>query len=103
MLSLFRKLSTEILDFSSSAVLKIDRKLCESTDLNLFLALGRCKEWLNGSIEVGSSSVVVKISSSSSIKRFTGPIYLRDDLSDNSKVKSHVLCTYPFIRFSDFA
>ena len=102
LLSLFRKLSMEILDFSSFAVLKIARKLCESTDLNLFLALGGCKEWLNGSIEVGSSSVVAKISSSSSIKRCAGPICLLDDLSGNSKMKSHVLCTYPFIRFSHF-
>ena len=85
LLSLFRKLSVEILNFSSFAFLKIARKLCESTDLNLYLAFGGCEEWLIGIVEVGSSSVVAKISSFSSIKRCAGPICLRDDLSDNSK------------------
>ena len=50
-----------------------------------FLASGGCEEWLNGNVEVGSSSVVAKISSSSSIKRCAGPICLRDDLLDNSR------------------
>ena len=54
----FRKLPMEILDFISFAFSKIARKLCESSYLNLFLAFGGCKEWLNGS--VGSSSVVDK-------------------------------------------
>ena len=55
----------QILDFSSLTFLKIARKLCESTDLNLFfLAFGGYEEWLNGIVEAGSSSVVAKISSS---------------------------------------
>ena len=67
----------EILDFSSFALFKIARKLYESTDLNLSL-------WLNGSVENDSSSVVVKIYFSSSIKH-CGGFCLRDDLSDNSR------------------
>ena len=74
----------EILDFSSFALFKIARKLYESTDLNLFLAFGGCEEWLNGSVENDSSSVVVKIYFSSSIKH-CGGFCLRDDLSDNSR------------------
>ena len=50
-----------------------------------FLASGGCEEWLNGNVEVGSSSVVAKIFSSSSIKRCAGSICLRDDLLDNSR------------------
>ena len=71
LLSLFCKLSMEILDFSSFAFQKI--------------AFGSCVKWLNGSVEVGSSSVVAKISSSSSIKRCAGTLCLRNDLSDNSR------------------
>ena len=74
----------EILDFSSFALFKIARKLYESTDLNLFLAFGGCEKWLNGSVENDSSSVVVKIYFSSSIKH-CGGFCLRDDLSDNSR------------------
>ena len=48
LLSLFRKLSVEILNFSSFAFLKIARKLCESTDHMLFSVFGGCEEWLNG-------------------------------------------------------
>ena len=57
-----------------------------------FLAFGGCEQWLNGSAEVGSSSVVAKISSSSSIKRCACPNCLRDDLSDNSRGEGDVLC-----------
>ena len=43
LLSFFRKLSMETLDFSSFAFLKIARKLCESNNLNLFLAFASCE------------------------------------------------------------
>ena len=82
--SLFCKLSMETLDFSSFAFLNISKALWINWSQS-FLAFGGLEKWLNGSVEVGSSSVVAKISSSSSIKRCAGPICLRDDLSDNSR------------------
>ena len=87
LLSLFRKVSIEILDFGSFAFLKIARKSCESTNLNLLLAFAGCEKWFNGSVEVGSSSAGAKTFSYSSIKQCAGPICLRDDLSDNSRGK----------------
>ena len=87
LLSLFRKVSIEILDFGSFAFLKIARKFCESTNLNLLLAFAGCEKWFNGSVEVGSSSAGAKTFSYSSIKQCAGPICLRDDLSDNSRGK----------------
>ena len=103
-LSLFRKPSMQILDFSSFGFFEIARELCESTDLNLFLAFGGCEEWLNGSVEAASSSVVAKVSSSSSIKECACPICLLDHLSDNSRGEGpHPVHLSPFIRFSHFA
>ena len=51
--------------------------------ISIFL-FGGCEEWLNGSVENDSSSLVVKIYFSSSIKH-CGGFCLRDDLSDNSR------------------
>ena len=105
LLSPFRKLSMQILDFNSFAFLKIARKLCESTNLNLFfLAFRGCEERFNGSVEAGSSSVVVRISSSSSMKRCAHPICLRDDILDNSSGEEpRPVHLSPFIWFSNFA
>ena len=103
LLSLFRKLSMEILDFSSFTFSKIARIFVNKLISIFFLTLGGCEEWFSGSVEVVSSSVGAKISCCSSIKQCAGLICLRDDFPIIQEVKGHVLCTSPFIRFSHFA
>ena len=105
LLSLFRKPSVQILDFSSFVVFfKLLKSFVNQLISIFFLAFGGCEEWLNGSVKAGSSSVVAKISSSSSKKRCARPICLRDDLADNSRGEGpRPVHLFPFIWFSHFA
>ena len=92
--SLFRKLSMHILDFSFLLLKLKAWRLGESTDRNLFFSLWMLHDGLfNGSVKVGTFSVVAKISSSLSIKRRARPICLCDIFQIIQGVKSHALYT----------